>query len=313
MPIPDFQTIMLPLLRVMSDGQEHSIQELTDHLAKEFSLSEEELRELLPSGKQTIFYNRVGWARTYLSKARLLEMTRRSYYRITDRGKQVLSTNPPRIDMKFLEQFPDYRKWRWEGGPTPEAYPFIEDRRVVPGKLKHDGEERTPEEILEEAYQEIKNSLAQELLNFVKKSSPSFFERLVIELLVKMGYGGSRRDAARAVGRTGDEGIDGIIDEDRLGLDTIYIQAKRWDNVVGRPEIQKFVGALMGKRAKKGIFITTSTFSNEAVNYVSSIDSKVVLIDGKRLAELMIDYDVGVTTVSTYQLKRVDSDYFSNE
>mgnify|MGYP005856887949 CR=1 FL=1 len=288
MPIPDFQTIMLPLLRVTSDGQEHSIQELIDRLAEEFSLSEEELRELLPSGKQTVFYNRVGWARTYLSKARLLEMTRRSYYRITDRGKQVLSTNPSRINLKFLEQFPEYLEFREREG----------DRRK-PKQPKFDEEERTPEEILEEAYQEIKNSLAQELLNLAKESHPSFFERLVVELLVKMGYGGSRRDAARAVGQAGDEGIDGIIDEDKLGLDTIYIQAKRWDNVVGRPEIQKFVGALMGKRAK-------------AVNYVSNIDSKVVLIDGKRLAELMIDYDVGVTTVSTYQIKRVDSDYFGN-
>lgn len=301
MPIPDFQTIMLPLLRAMSDGQEHSIQELTDRLAKEFSLSEDELRELLPSGKQTIFYNRVGWARTYLSKTGLLEMTRRSYYHITDRGRQVLSTNPPQIDIKFLKQFPEYVEFREREG---------EQRK--PKQTTFKGEEQTPEEILEEAYQEIRNSLAQELLNLVKESHPSFFERLVVELLVKMGYGGSRRDAARAVGQTGDEGIDGIIDEDRLGLDTVYIQAKRWDNVVGRPEIQKFVGALMGKRAKKGIFITTSTFSNEAVNYVSNIDSKVVLIDGRRLAKLMIDYDVGVTTVSTYQLKRVDSDYFGN-
>lgn len=301
MPIPDFQTIMLPLLRVTSDGQEHSIQELIDRLAEEFSLSEEELRELLPSGKQTVFYNRVGWARTYLSKARLLEMTRRSYYRITDRGKQVLSTNPPRVNLKFLEQFPEYLEFREREG----------DRRK-PKQPNFDEEEQTPEEILEEAYQEIKNSLAQELLNLAKESNPSFFERLVVELLVKMGYGGSRRDAARAVGQAGDEGIDGIIDEDKLGLDTIYIQAKRWDNVVGRPEIQKFVGALMGKRARKGIFITTSTFSNEAINYVSNIDSKIVLIDGKRLAELMIDYDVGVTTVSTYQIKRVDSDYFGN-
>ncbi len=301
MPIPDFQTIMLPLLRAMSDGQEHSIQELTDRLAKEFLLSEEELRVLLPSGRQTIFYNRVGWARTYLSKTRLLEMTRRSYYRITDRGKQVLSTNPPRIDMKFLEQFPEYLEFREREG-----------ERRKPKRTTFEEEDQTPVEILEEAYQEIRNSLAQELLNLVKQSPPSFFERLVVELLVKMGYGGSRRDAARAVGQTGDEGIDGMIDEDRLGLDTIYIQAKRWDNIVGRPEIQKFVGALMGKRARKGIFITTSTFSTEAVNYVSNIDSKVVLIDGKRLAELMIDNDVGVTTVSTYQLKRVDSDYFGN-
>ncbi|MEJ5345000.1 MAG: restriction endonuclease [Chloroflexus sp.] len=295
MPIPDFQTIMLPMLRVMADGQEHSIQGLLDRLAETFSLSEEELRELLPSGKQTLFYNRVGWARTYLAKAGLLETTRRSYYRITARGQQVLQQNPSRIDIRFLEQFPEYLEFR----RRPKLTIFEE-------------KEQTPEEVLEDAYQEIRNNLAQELLKLIKQSPPAFFERLVVELLVNMGYGGSRRDAARAVGQVGDEGIDGIIDEDRLGLDTIYIQAKRWDNVVGRPEIQKFVGALMGKRARKGIFITTSTFSAEAINYVANIDTKIVLIDGKRLAELMIDYDVGVATVSTYQLKRVDSDYFGN-
>jgi len=203
--------------------------------------------------------------------------------------------------MRFLEQFPEYVEFR--------------EREGVRRKSKETGadeEEKTPEETLEDAYEEIRDGLAQDLLGLVKQSSPSFFERLVVELLVKMGYGGSRRDAARAVGQVGDEGVDGIIDEDRLGLDTIYIQAKKWDNVVGRPEIQKFVGALMGKRAKKGIFITTSSFSTEAITYVSSIDAKIVLIDGKRLADLMIDYDVGVTTVTTYQLKRVDSDYFSN-
>jgi len=301
MPVPDFQTIMLPLLHCFSDGQEHSIQDLMSALAEKFSLSEDELNALLPSGKQTIFYNRVGWARTYLTKAGLLEMSRRSYYRITERGKQVLARNPLRIDIRFLEQFPEYVEFR--------------EREGVRRKSKETGvdeEEKTPEETLEDAYEEIRDGLAQELLGLVKQSAPSFFERLVVELLVKMGYGGSRRDAARAVGQVGDEGIDGIIDEDRLGLDTIYIQAKKWDNVVGRPEIQKFVGALMGKRAKKGIFITTSSFSAEAAAYVSSIDAKIVLIDGKRLAELMIDYDVGVTPVTTYQLKRVDSDYFGN-
>jgi len=292
---------MLPLLHCISDGQEHSIQELVNDLAKQFSLTEEELNAVLPSGRQTVFYNRVGWARTYLAKAGLIEMTRRSYYRITERGKQVLARNPSRIDMKFLEQFPEYVEFRERGGSRRRA------RETPSGE-----EKRTPEEILEDAYEEIRDGLAQELLGLVKQSSPSFFERLVVELLVKMGYGGSRRDAARAVGQVGDEGIDGIIDQDRLGLDTIYIQAKKWDNVVGRPEIQKFVGALMGKRAKKGIFITTSSFSAEAMNYVSSIDAKIVLIDGKRLAELMIDYDIGVTTVTTYQLKRVDYDYFGN-
>lgn len=301
MPIPDFQTIMLPLLRITSDGNEHSIQDLINALAEHFSLTEDELDALLPSGRQRIFYNRVGWAKTYLAKTGLLEMSRRSYYRITERGKQVLARNPPQIDMKFLEQFPEYLEFRErEGGRRRQ-------KEMALGE-----EEKTPEEILDDAFQEIRDGLAQELLSLIKQSSPSFFERLVVELLVKMGYGGSHRDAARAVGQVGDEGIDGIIDEDKLGLDTIYIQAKKWDNVVGRPEIQKFVGALMGKRSKKGIFITTSSFSSEATNYVSSIDAKIVLIDGKRLAELMIDYDVGVTTVTTYQLKRVNSDYFSN-
>lgn len=305
MSVPDFQTIMLPLLHCFSDGQEHSTQELIDNLAQKFSLTKDDLNALLPSGKQTVFYNRVNWARTYLAKAGLLEMSRRSYYRITERGRTVLASPPARIDVKFLEQFPEYLQFRER-----------ENRQRRPSAAKEttakEKAAKTPEEILEEAYEEIREKLAQELLAIVKQSSPSFFERLVVELLVKMGYGGSRRDAAQAVGQAGDEGIDGIIDEDRLGLDTIYIQAKKWDNVVGRPEIQKFIGALMGKRAKKGIFITTSSFSAEAANYVSSIDAKIVLIDGRRLAELMIDYDVGVAPVTTYQLKRIDSDYFDN-
>lgn len=304
MTIPDFQTIMLPMLRIVGDEQEHSIHELLDQLADHFSLTKEELNEMLPSGKQTTFYNRVGWARTYLSKSGLLEMTRRSYYRITDRGKKVLQSNPPRIDMKFLERFPEYVEFREKDGGRRRPQGEISQAQVI--------ETKTPEEILDDAYQEIRDNLAQELLIVVKQSSPAFFERLVVELLVKMGYGGSRSEAARAVGSTGDEGIDGIIDEDRLGLDTIYVQAKKWENSVGRPEIQKFVGALMGKRAKKGIFITTSNFTQEAINYVSSIDFKVVLVDGKRLAEYMIDYDVGVTGAISYQLKRIDSDYFSN-
>jgi restriction system protein len=284
-----------------SDGKEHALQEILDQLARDFSLTEQDLNRMLPSGKQTTFYNRVVWARVYLSKSGLLEMVRRSHYKITARGTQVLRSNPPRIDMKFLEQFPEYIEFK--------------EKESVRGKGSGSGDnglgsEKTPEEILEDAYQEIRDNLAQEILSLVKKTPPAFFEGLVVELLVNMGYGGSRREAARAVGQTGDEGIDGIIDEDRLGLDAIYIQAKRWDAVVGRPEIQKFVGALMGKRARKGIFITTSSFSSEAVNYVSSIDFKVVLIDGKRLSELMIDYNIGVTGATTYQLKRVDSDYF---
>lgn len=295
---------MLPLLKIASDEIEHSTQEFTERLAKQFSLSEEEQNELLPSGKQPMFYNRVGWARTYLSKSGLLEMTRRSYYRITERGKQVLAEKPARIDMKYLERFPEYLEFRDRDSGRRGGKGTKEPATGLDTK--------TPEEVLEDAYLEIRENLAQELLVTVKQSSPAFFERLVVELLVKMGYGGSRRDAARAVGQTGDEGIDGIIDEDRLGLDAIYIQAKKWEGVVGRPEIQKFVGALMGKRAKKGIFITTSHFTQDAINYIATIDFKVVLIDGKRLAEFMIDNDVGVASTISYQLKRIDSDYFGN-
>jgi restriction system protein len=270
-------------------------------LAREFSLSPEELRELLPSGKQTVFYSRVGWAKTYLAKAKLIDKVRRSHYVMTSRGREVLNENPPEIKNEFLAQFPEFTEFR-----RREAQKEAQSEKEIYR------EEKTPEEVLEEAYAELRENLAQELLDIVRKSTPAFFERLVVELLVRMGYGGSHREAARAVGQVGDEGIDGIIDQDRLGLDTIYIQAKKWDQCVGRPEIQKFVGALAGKRAKKGVFITTSSFSQEAVRYVSTIEAKIVLIDGKRLAELMIDYGVGVTPVTTYQLKRVDSDYFNN-
>jgi restriction system protein len=301
MPIPDYQTLMLPLLRCFADGKEHSIQDLVNTLAREFSLSPEELRELLPSGKQTVFYSRVGWAKTYLAKAKLIDKVRRSHYVMTSRGREVLNENPPEIKNEFLAQFPEFTEFR-----RREAQKEAQSEKEIYR------EEKTPEEVLEEAYAELRENLAQELLDIVRKSTPAFFERLVVELLVRMGYGGSHREAARAVGQVGDEGIDGIIDQDRLGLDTIYIQAKKWDQCVGRPEIQKFVGALAGKRAKKGVFITTSSFSQEAVRYVSTIEARIVLIDGKRLAELMIDYGVGVTPVTTYQLKRVDSDYFNN-
>jgi restriction system protein len=301
MPIPDFQSIFLPLLKFMSDGKEHSVQEAVDILADRYELSEEERGELLPSGKQATFYNRVSWARTYLNKSGLIEMPRRSYYRITDRGRSVLVQNPPRIDMKFLQQFPEYIEFKSSKRKIPRTKPIKIEPNV-----------RTPEEILEDAYEEIRENLIQEIIDHVKNCSPAFFERLVIDLLVKMGYGGSRLDAAQAIGQSGDGGIDGIIDEDRLGLDTIYIQAKKWENPVGRPEIQKFVGALMGEKAKKGIFITNSKFSSEAFNYVSNIDYKIVLIDGQRLAEFMIDFDLGVTEVISYRLKRIDSDYFNN-
>jgi restriction system protein len=299
MTIPDFQSMMLPILKIMGDGQERSIHEILDCLNLKYQLSEDELNEMIPSGKQTLFYNRAGWARTYLSKSGLLEMTRRKYYKINKRGTDVLRQNPEKIDMRFLQQFPEYLE-------------FKEAKRKPEKTITHPGDP-TPEEALEYVYAEIQENLALDVMAQVKNCSPAFFERLVVELLVKMGYGGSRREAARAVGKSGDGGIDGIIDEDRLGLDSIYIQAKRWEGPVGRPEIQKFVGALMGRKARKGIFITSSSFSHEALNFAANIDYKVVLIDGKRLAELMIDNDIGVAEVSRYKLKRIDSDYFVEE
>ena len=303
MAIPDYQTVMLPLLQCLTDGAEHNIGEVVDALAEEFHLSAEERQQLLGSGQQTVIRNRAGWARTYLKKAGLIASTRRGFFRITDRGQSVLTSMPARIDVKFLEQFPEFVAFR-------------ELRHERPGEIQGAAavtSDATPEEALDAAHQRIRLDLEVELLDQVKTASPSFFERLVVELLVQMGYGGTLRDAGQAVGKSGDGGIDGIIKEDRLGLDVIYIQAKRWDATVGRPEIQKFAGALQGHRARKGVFITTSSFSSEALEYVSRIDSKIVLIDGSALAKHMIDHNVGVSTSRSYEVKKIDSDYFSEE
>lgn len=271
-------------------------------LADSFKLTETERAELLPSGQQHTFDNRVNWAVSYMKHAGLLEYLRRGVFRITERGAQVLGQKPARIDIKFLAQYPEFNEFR--SGSRRER-----NGHVSPDTLDQDTQQ-TPEERLEDGYQRIRLELAQELLGRIIGCSPGFFERLVVELLVKMGYGGSRKDAGEAIGRSGDEGIDGIIKEDRLGLDTIYIQAKRWQGTVGRPDIQRFTGALMGQRAKKGIFITTSVFSREAREYAGNIDSKIVLIDGEQLAQLMIDHDVGVSTATVYEIKRIDTDYF---
>lgn len=303
MAVPDFQSLMLPLLRIAADGMEHSLAEAREVLASEFKLTEADREELLPSGRQSKFANRVAWAKGYLQQAGLVTSPRRGYFQITERGRGILRSPPQRIDIKFLEQYPEFVEFR-----TPKA--SLDAARPERTSVEAASGPETPEEALEEAHLRMRAGLASELLNRVKVGSPRFFEQLVVELLLKMGYGGSRKDAGQAIGRAGDEGIDGVISEDRLGLDIVYIQAKRWDGTVGRPEIHKFVGALHGKRAKKGVFITTGSFSGEAVAYVEHIDPKVVLIDGRRLAELMIDFDVGVTTAATYQVKRIDSDYF---
>ncbi|MEN3016309.1 MAG: restriction endonuclease [Candidatus Methanosuratincola petrocarbonis] len=299
MAIPDFQTIMLPVLKAFQDGREHSMIEILDHICSEFKLTEDEKKELLPSGTQPVIHNRVSWAITYLKKAGLLEAVSRGHYRITDDGQRVLENNPPKIDVKFLKQFPIFLKFQQKSR---------EDNGLEEGPV------RDPRETLEKAYETLKNELVNELLAEIRKASPKFLEKMVVELLLKMGYGGSRMDAGKAIGKVGDEGIDGIIKEDKLGLDAVYLQAKRWDNDVGRPEIQKFVGALKGQRANKGIFITTSSFTQDARDYVSKIDSpKVVLIDGKDLAELMIEHDVGVSREACYEIKKLDSDFFSEQ
>jgi restriction system protein len=302
MAIPDYQTIMLPLLKFSGDQQEHSLREAIDQLAQKFGLTEIERRELLPSGLQEVFNNRVAWARTYMGKAGLLESTRRGYFKITGRGVTVLKQNPDRIDVKFLEQFEEFRQFR-----------ALRHTKTEEEEVEGEIHERTPEEALESAYKQLRDNLANELLQQIKSCSPGLFEKIVVELLVKMGYGGSRQDAGRAIGKSGDEGIDGIIKEDRLGLDIIYIQAKRWENTVGRPEVQKFAGALQGQRARKGIMITTSNFSKEALDYASRIDSKIVLIDGEQLAQLMIDHSLGVSPMAAYEIKKIDTDYFTEE
>ncbi|MHB9111012.1 MAG: restriction endonuclease [Thermoleophilia bacterium] len=302
MAIPAFQDLMLPLLKFASDGQEHTPRETVEALAEEFSLSEADRQEMLPSGRQATYDNRVAWAKAHMKMAGLLGSPKRGVFRITERGKEVVNQSPPRIDIKFLKQFPEYIQSRTKKKETDNLSDELEEKTG-----------RTPEESMEAAHRRIKNDLENEIVQTIKSCSPRFFEQLVVELIVKMGYGGSRQDAGRAVGKSADGGIDGIIKEDKLGLDNVYIQAKRWENSVSRPEIQKFAGALQGHRARKGIFITTSSFTNGAREYVSGIDSKIVLIDGDDLAELMIDFDVGVSTVVSYNVKKIDMDYFTEE
>jgi restriction system protein len=306
MPIPDFQTIMLPFLSELSDGKEYKTRELIDRLAITFNLSEDELKTLLPSGTQSIFDNRVGWARTYLKKAGLVNNQKRSYISITANGLEVLNKKPQFISVKYLQQFPGFLEFQNSKKDTA-----IFANQVESAEVEILSNEKSPEEIIENSFQKIRKSLALDLLQLIKKCSPAFFEKLVVELLVKMGYGGSLKDAGEATKLTNDEGIDGIIKEDKLGLDVIYIQAKRWDNTsVGRPDIQSFVGALDGKHATKGIFITMSTFATTATEYVKTISKKVILIDGEQLAEYMIDYGLGVSTLRSFDLKRIDNDYF---
>ena len=298
MAIPDFQSIMRPMLEHLADGKIHKNRETNEYLAERFQLSEEELSEMLPSGYARLFENRIGWAKTHLKGAGLIESPARAKYRITQRGLDALSQTDQPINLAYLKQFDEYKDF--QSGSKNEK----------PKEPETSTDELTPLEHIEFGYQKVREELELELIEKVKSGSPAFFERVVVELLVAMGYGGSRKDAGQTLGKSGDGGIDGVIKEDRLGLDVIYLQAKRWEGTVGRPEIQKFAGALQGQRAKKGIFLTTSGFSAEATQYASFIDSRIVLIDGETLAGLMIDAGIGVSKVATYDVKRLDSDYF---
>ena len=304
MPIPDYQTLMLPLLTLASGGAEHPFREAMDRLADEFNLTDDERAELLPSGTAHVFGSRVGWARSYLKQAGLLEAPKRGVLRITAEGEALLAKKPIRIDNNLLNQYESFRAFRVRGkeSGSDSRAPAVEP-----------ASEQTPEDAMATAYQRVRKNLEAELLEQVKAASPAFFERLVVDLIVAMGYGGSRQDAGRAIGRSGDGGIDGIIKEDRLGLDVIYLQAKRWENTVGRPEVQKFAGALQGQRASKGIFITTSSYSRDALDYVNVITTKISLIDGDTLTALMVDHNVAVTRTGTYELKKIDTDYFEGE
>lgn len=285
-----------------------------ESLAQEFSLTDDERNVMLPSGTAPLFDNRVGWARTYLKQAALIESRKRGVFNISARGKELLANNPLRINNSTLEKYPEYLDFKLRRGePRDLSKSEAVNAQTPLASIAEIPTDLTPEELFSQAYQRLRSNLEAELLEQVKGSTPAFFERLVIDLLVSMGYGGSRRDAGRAIGKSGDGGIDGIIKEDKLGLDVIYIQAKRWEGTVGRPEIQKFAGALQGQRANKGVFITTSNFSREAEEYANIISSKIILINGEQLTSFMVDHNVGVSPISTFEIKRIDSDYFDGE
>lgn len=303
MAIPDFQTIMLPLLQYASDGNEHSVFETIEHLSNVFNLTEDEKQELLPSGTQARFANRVAWARSYFKQAGLVENTKRGYFKITSRGVNLLNAKPVTINKKTLEQYPEFVAFQNSKHESTESITTSNDALV-----------ETPEEQLEKAYSSINESLSVDLLKQLAICDPSRFEEIVVDVLLSLGYGGSRREAGRVVGRTGDGGIDGVINEDKLGLDAVYIQAKRWANPVGVKEIRDFKGALDGHAATKGVFITTSTFNSGAIEEAKrSRNYRIVLIDGFKLAKLMIENGVGVSATATYVVKKIDSDYFTQE
>jgi restriction system protein len=301
MPIPDFQSLMLPIMKIAEDGEEHRGHELRQRIGDQLGLTDEQRKELLPSGTQPVFTNRIAWARTHLTMAGLVEKTGKGRFRITQRGKEAMASNPSIVDTRFLLQFPEYAEARSRAKTDVPAEPATHAAA---------GEAASPQERIELAFRELNNNLTTELRAKVASIDPFRFEQVVLDLPVKIGYGGSKKEAAQVTQKTGDEGIDGLINEDRLGLDVIYIQAKRWKHNIGRQEIQNFVGALAGKKAAKGIFISTSEFHDKAREYVAGLHQKIILIGGRRLAELMIEHNIGVAEEQAYTIRKIDSDYF---
>lgn len=304
MPVPGFQEMFVPFLQVLADGQPHPGQEVRQAIISHFSLSPEVCEEVLPSGRQTRLNNRIGWARTHLKNAGLIHYIRRGVHQITERGKEYLEKHPDGITRKMLDDFPEHREWLSSSGDvTTNDQDSLSDAK----------DQQTPEEQIEQLVKTLNSQLAKDLLDKVSEMDPFQFEQVVIDLLFAMGYGGSRKEAASVTKKSNDEGIDGVINEDRLGLDVIYVQAKRWQGNVGRKEIQAFVGALAGKQATKGVFITTSDFVSGAIDYADAVAQKVILISGKRLSQLMVEYGIGVSIADTIQLKKIDHDYFNEE
>ncbi len=303
MAVPDFQSMMLPLLEAIADGAEHSNSAVYDLVSRQMKVAADDLQLMHSGGEQTVFYNRVAWGKTYLKKGGLLKSPKRGTIQITESGQRVLKNKPAKIDIRFLKQIggADCLK----PSPATEVVPIEEPVGETSAA--------TPEDLIEAGYQSLREELILEIIEQVKRCSPRFFERLVVKLLVAMGYGGSLEDAGQVLGRSGDGGIDGTIKEDKLGLDVICIQAKRWEGTVGRPVVQAFAGSMEGFRARKGVLITTSNFSKEAEDYITRIERKIVLVDGQRMAELMIAHNVGVTVMQTYEIKRVDSDFFTED
>lgn len=300
MAVPEFQGFMLPILNLFSDGNKHTTKECMETVIKYFNLSDEDVKLTVPSGKQTLVANRVYWSLTYLKKSLLLQTIERGIYKITSRGKELLDTSPVRIDKKLLSKYEEYRIFS------------NQEKGVETNNLESNDNtlEITPEENIDLIYNKIKSQLSDDLLEIILDKDPYYFERLVMDVLTKMGYGDINDNQNMVTKKSGDEGIDGIINQDKLGLDKIYVQAKRWNNVVRRPELQKFVGALSTKKSNKGIFITTSDFTKDAREYVTNLSQTIILINGKDLTKLMIEYNVGVQSNYSYEIKKIDNDYF---